>query len=148
MSINNNSNKTPYFSENARQALFEGREGYNNNNSRKWGQETEQTSQYTNQQILDRQKQEMLDQDKHLDALSYSVGRTKEMAIQIGTTADQHSKMLDELDIHVDSTTGRLKNATKNVIKITNQSKTTGYWIAICILFLVLIVVIALATSL
>ncbi|KAF2075095.1 hypothetical protein CYY_003615 [Polysphondylium violaceum] len=149
---NNNNNRpnpaSPYLSDNARNALFDN-DGIGTS-SRKWGGGRDQSaySNMSNREILDGQKKTMDDQDKHLDSLSHSIGRTKEMAIEIGKTAEDHSRMLDELDVHVDSTSARLSNATRSVISLARETKTTGYWVTICLLFLALIVVSGLAATL
>ncbi|EGG25332.1 syntaxin 8 [Cavenderia fasciculata] len=151
---NNNSNKPnfnqPYLSDAAKSALlFEGATNNNNNNgNRKWGvKETEESSSYSNNQILDRNTQVMKEQDQLLDSLSYSVTRQKELAIGIGSEAESQSIMLDDLNSHVDSTHGRLRNANKSLVRLTQDAKTTPYWIIICVLFLVLIVVSVLAMA-
>ncbi|GAM26761.1 hypothetical protein SAMD00019534_099360, partial [Acytostelium subglobosum LB1] len=89
----------------------------------------------------------VVDQDKLLDSLSYSVTRQKEIAINIGREAESQGIMLDDLNSHVDTTTAKLKNATRGVVRLAQESRTTGHWICICILLVVLILVSALAMS-
>ncbi|KAK5577395.1 hypothetical protein RB653_002336 [Dictyostelium firmibasis] len=150
-SFNNNFNNKigstqPYLSDNARNALFEGKDsnrrfggGGNNNNNH---------DTLSNQDIFEKQRRDMEEQDKMLDSLSGSITRVKDIAITIDKTAQQQTEMLDELDVHVDSTSARMRNTTKNLITLTKQSKTTGYWSVICFLLLVLLVVIILASVL
>ncbi|KAN0015314.1 hypothetical protein ACTFIU_008041 [Dictyostelium citrinum] len=149
MNNNNNNNfnrissTQPYLSDDARNALFEGKD-------RKWGNNSNNKNYDTlsNQDIFEKQKRDMEDQDKMLDALSGSISRVKDTAITINKTAQEQTDMLDELDVHVDSTSARMRNTTKNLITLTQQSKTTGYWSVICFLLLVLLVVIILASVL
>ncbi|KAN0037249.1 hypothetical protein ACTFIV_002585 [Dictyostelium citrinum] len=151
MNNNNNNNNNfnrisstqPYLSDDARNALFEGKD-------RKWGNNSNNKNYDTlsNQDIFEKQKRDMEDQDKMLDALSGSISRVKDTAITINKTAQEQTDMLDELDVHVDSTSARMRNTTKNLITLTQQSKTTGYWSVICFLLLVLLVVIILASVL
>ncbi|EGC35709.1 hypothetical protein DICPUDRAFT_97819 [Dictyostelium purpureum] len=131
-----------YLSDNARNALFDGKDRRFNNN---FNAERDVLS---NQDILEQQRKQMDDQDKMLDALSGSVGRVKEIAITIDKTAQEHCEILDELDVQVDSTSARLRNTTKSLIHLTQEAKTTGYWGVICFLILVLIIVIVLAGAL
>ncbi|KYQ93126.1 syntaxin 8 [Tieghemostelium lacteum] len=145
--MNNNNKLNPnqgYLSNNARNALFDSPVS-----SRKFGEPSNSNTynSFSNQEIFDKQKQQMQDQDAYLDALSGSVLRSKDMAIQIGTTAEQQTKELEQLNVHVDKTSLSLRNATRNVIKLGEQAQTTGYWVTICLLFLALIVVSALAMA-
>ncbi|EFA80861.1 syntaxin 8 [Heterostelium album PN500] len=137
---------TPYLSQDAKSKLFEGGDG----GGRKWGsppQDTEYTRHFNNEQLLDKQKDVMADQDKLLDSLSNSIMRQKDIAITIGNEAEKQGIMLDDLNDHVDGTSTKIRNASRGILRLTKDSKTTGHWICICVLILVLIVVIALAAS-
>ncbi|KAM9945619.1 hypothetical protein ACTFIT_003888 [Dictyostelium discoideum] len=136
------SSTQPYLSDDARNALFEGKD-------RKWGNNNNNNyDTLSNQDVFEKQKRDMEEQDKMLDALSGSISRVKDTAITINKTAQEQTDMLDELDVHVDSTSARMRNTTKNLITLTQQSKTTGYWSVICFLLLVLLVIIILASVL
>ncbi|KAN0035120.1 hypothetical protein ACTA71_004379 [Dictyostelium dimigraforme] len=137
------SSTQPYLSDDARNALFEGKD-----NNRKWGNNNKNYDTLSNQDIFEKQKRDMEEQDKMLDSLSGSISRVKDTAITINKTAQEQTEMLDELDVHVDSTSVRMRNTTKNLITLTQQSKTTGYWSVICFLLLVLLVVTILASVL
>ncbi|GAM21962.1 hypothetical protein SAMD00019534_051370, partial [Acytostelium subglobosum LB1] len=88
-----------------------------------------------------------LEQDKILDTLSYSITRQKELAIAIGNEAESQGVLLDDINDHVDSTSARLRNATKSVVRLTQDAKTTGLWATICFLIIALIIVSAVAMA-
>jgi len=117
-------------------------------NKRAWGQPAREpliSDDHDNAQIIQVQKRIMNEQDEALDILADSVKRQKEIAIEIGKEADEHNQLLDEMDAKVDGTGARIRNATKKVMKVAEDSNTKGMWICICVLILALIVVAFLA---
>ena len=56
-----------------------------------------------------------LEQDEHLDNLSRSVGRQRDISLQINDELTVHTGLLSELEEEVDETHGRLGNARKKL---------------------------------
>lgn len=70
-----------------------------------------------------------------------SVGRQKEIALEIGKEADEQNRLLEELDDKVDNTSAKVRNATRRVMRVAKAESTKAMWACICILVLGLIVV-------
>jgi syntaxin 8 len=68
-----------------------------------------------NQQIHAYHSQVIAEQDEALDRLGESIGRQRELSIQIGDELDEHVQMLDDVDRHVDRHQTRLDKARKNL---------------------------------
>lgn len=86
----------------------------------------------------------MAEQDEQLDRLGESIGRQRELSIQIGDELDSQINMLDEVDGLVDRHQSRLDQARKNLGTVArkaseNKSMTT---IVILIIILVLLIII------
>eukprot|EP00026_Physarum_polycephalum_P020777 Phypoly_transcript_23580.p1 GENE.Phypoly_transcript_23580~~Phypoly_transcript_23580.p1 ORF type:complete len:144 (+),score=22.24 Phypoly_transcript_23580:63-494(+) len=121
----------------------------NSNNSkpgggRTWGaapRDTPQTEHLDNRQLLQMQKDTMQEQDQVLDILADSIGRQKEIALNIGKEVDEHNLLLDELDSKVSSTDSKIRAASRRVTRVAKASSTGIMWTVICILVLALIVV-------
>src|SRR5437762_14104775 len=62
-------------------------------------------------EILSQQQQIMLDQDDSLDRLSESIGRQRELSIQIGDELDSKGELLEDVDGMVDRSGSRLDGA-------------------------------------
>lgn len=62
-------------------------------------------------------------QDAHIDALLGSVVRTKDMGKAIGRELDDHNRLLDNLDTHVEKTGKKINKETKRVIVLTENVK-------------------------
>lgn len=75
-----------------------------------------------------------------LDILSDSIGRQKEIALEIGKEADEQNMLLDELDVKVSRTDAGIRNATRRVVKVATSSSTGIMWTVICVLILALVV--------
>ncbi|KAJ4306814.1 hypothetical protein N0V88_000185 [Collariella sp. IMI 366227] len=72
----------------------------------------------TNTQIHDYHRRVLDDQDAQLDALGESIGRQRELSMQIGDELESHVLMLDESDRAVERQAGALTRARRQVMVI------------------------------
>ncbi|XP_065065559.1 syntaxin-8-like isoform X2 [Rhopilema esculentum] len=93
-------------------------------------------------EIRNKQKQLLKEQDKGLDALVGVIQRQKLMGQNIGEEVDYHNDLIDEIHDHVDTTERRLVQENKHVKKVTKKAGSCGL-IVIVILLLVAIIVVA-----
>lgn len=98
--------------------------------------------QLDNQQIHDYHKNVLRDQDEQLDRLGDSIGRQRELSIQIGDELDDHIEMLDEVDQHVDRHQSTLDGARKRLGTIARKARDNGQLTIILILICVLVLLI------
>ncbi|KZL75658.1 snare domain-containing protein, partial [Colletotrichum incanum] len=96
-----------------------------------------------NQQLHAYHSQIMRDQDDHLDRLGESIGRQRELSMQIGDELDSHVAMLDEVDEVVDRHQGRLDRARRSLGKVARDAGESKQMIAIIVLIIILILLIA-----
>ncbi|KUJ23124.1 snare-domain-containing protein [Mollisia scopiformis] len=95
-----------------------------------------------NQQIHAYHSRVMAEQDEALDRLGESIGRQRELSIQIGDELDEHVQMLDEADRHVDRHQSRLDKARKNLGTIARKAKDNMQMTIIVILIIILVLLI------
>ena len=95
-----------------------------------------------NQQIHAYHSQVLEEQDEALDRLGESIGRQRELSIQIGDELDEHVQMLDEVDGHVDRHQGRLDTARKNLGTVARKAKDNLQLTVILILIIILVLLI------
>ncbi|TVY41327.1 Syntaxin [Lachnellula subtilissima] len=95
-----------------------------------------------NQQIHTYHSQVLADQDEALDRLGESIGRQRELSIQIGDELDEHVQMLDEADGHVDRHTTTLNKARKNLGTVARKAKDNMQLTIILILIIILVLLI------
>ena len=95
-----------------------------------------------NQQIHAYHSQVMAEQDEALDRLGESIGRQRELSIQIGDELDEHVQMLDEVDGHVDRHQTRLDKARKNLGHVARKAKDNVQLTVILVLIIVLVLLI------
>eukprot|EP01104_Vermistella_antarctica_P011717 TRINITY_DN3308_c0_g1_i1.p1 TRINITY_DN3308_c0_g1~~TRINITY_DN3308_c0_g1_i1.p1 ORF type:complete len:247 (-),score=51.88 TRINITY_DN3308_c0_g1_i1:110-850(-) len=109
-----------------------------------WGaaaiQETEETRDLSNAQLLQTQERVMESQDRSLDALSATIGRQKEIANDIGTEVDVHVGLLDDMDGHVDTTSNSVQRESRRVSSFKDKAQTRGLMCSVIVLVLVIIV--------
>jgi syntaxin 8 len=91
-----------------------------------------------NQQIHAYHSQVIRDQDEQLDRLGESIGRQRELSIQIGNELDSHVQLLDEVDGHVERHQSRLEQARKGLGKAGDNMQITTIIILIVILILLI----------
>lgn len=83
-----------------------------------------------------------MEQDDQLDRLGESVGRQRDLSIQMGTELDEHVGMLDDIDEGVDRHQGTLDRARKRLGTVSRRAKDNWSWLTIGILILVLVLLI------
>jgi regulator of vacuolar morphogenesis len=82
-------------------------------------QETEETLQMDNNQLLLRNDDMMKEQDNHLDSLLNVVVRQKEIGLAINDELELQNSRLKKLESKVDLVSSKMKNAGKAIKKIT-----------------------------
>ena len=82
------------------------------------------------------------EQDEQLDRLGDSIGRQRELSIQIGDELDEHVQMLDEVEGHADRQNSKLEGARKRVGSIARKARDNKQLTIILILIVVLIILI------
>lgn len=96
-----------------------------------------------NQQMHTYHNQVMEEQDEHLDRLGESIGRQRELSMQIGDELDSHVAMLDEVDELVDRHQSRLDRAKKVLGKVARAASENGQMTIIIVLIIILVLLIA-----
>ncbi|TAQ89328.1 hypothetical protein B7494_g2305 [Chlorociboria aeruginascens] len=95
-----------------------------------------------NQQIHAYHSQVLAEQDEALDRLGESIGRQRELSIQIGDELDEHVQMLDEVDGQVIRHQSRLEQARKNLGHVARKAKDNVQLTVIVVLIIILILLI------
>ncbi|EKD12277.1 uncharacterized protein L3040_000253 [Drepanopeziza brunnea f. sp. 'multigermtubi'] len=95
-----------------------------------------------NQQIHAYHSQVLAEQDEALDRLGESIGRQRELSIQIGDELDEHVQMLDEVDRRVDRHQSSLDKARKNLGSVARKAKDNMQLTVILILIIILVLLI------
>ena len=99
-------------------------------------------SSLNNQQIHEYHKNVIQDQDEQLDRLGQSIGRQRDLSIQIGDELDEHVQMLDDVEEHVDRHQSRLDGARQSLGKVARKANDNKQITAIVILIIVLVLLI------
>ena len=68
------------------------------------------------------------DQDVHLDTLSRSITRQRDLSMQINDELDVHTGLLEELDHDLDNTGNRLNRAGQRLGRVAKGAKEHGEW--------------------
>jgi syntaxin 8 len=71
------------------------------------------------------------EQDGHLDQLSHSINRQRDISLQINDELDVHTGLLEELDTELDQTEGRLSGARRRLERVargTRENGTSSCW--------------------
>ena len=84
----------------------------------------------------------LAEQDEALDRLGTSIGRQRDLSIQIGDELDEHVAMLDEVDRDVDRHQGRLDGARGRIGKIARKANDNKQITTIVILIIILVLLI------
>ncbi|KAI9679434.1 MAG: hypothetical protein M1817_005456 [Caeruleum heppii] len=95
-----------------------------------------------NEQIHVYHSNVVAEQDEQLDRLGESIGRQRELSIQIGDELDSHVQLLDEVDEHVDRHQTRLDQARKRLGVVARRAKDNKQLTIILVLIIVLILLI------
>ncbi|KFY88176.1 hypothetical protein V500_06507, partial [Pseudogymnoascus sp. VKM F-4518 (FW-2643)] len=99
-------------------------------------------SQLDNQQIHAYHSEVLAAQDEQLDRLGESIGRQRELSIQIGDELDSQVAMLDEVDGLVDRHQTRLDQARKSLGNVARKAKGNMQVTTIIILIIILVLLI------
>ena len=99
-------------------------------------------SQLDNQQIHAYHKGVIQQQDEQLDRLGESIGRQRDLSIQIGDELDDHIQMLDDVEGHVDRHQSRLDGARRQLGNIARRAKDNKQLTVILILIIILVLLI------
>ena len=68
------------------------------------------------------------DQDVHLDSLSHSITRQRDLSMQINDELETHTGLLEEFDHDLDDTGNRLGRARQRLGRVANGAKEHGEW--------------------
>lgn len=97
----------------------------------------------TNQQLHEFHSQVLDEQDEQLDRLGESIGRQRELSMQIGDELDSHVAMLDDVEAVTDRHQSRLDRAKKTLGKVAKGAGENKQMSAIVILIIILVLLIA-----
>lgn len=101
------------------------------------------TGEMNNEQIHTYHQQVLQEQDDQLDTLSESIGRQRQLAMQVGDELEGQVALLDEVDRGVDRHQGRLDGAKKRLKGVSEKAKNNMGMTTIIILIVVLVLLIA-----
>jgi syntaxin 8 len=73
--------------------------------------------------MLQTQRQMMDQQDVHLDQLAQSIGRQRDLSLQINDELDVHHGLLEEMDEELDRTGSRLSRARQKLDRVAKGAK-------------------------
>lgn len=76
-----------------------------------------------NQGIVGLQRQIMREQDEGLEKLEQTVTSTKHIALAVNEELDLHSRLIDNLDQHVELTDSRLQRVQRNLATLNKRTK-------------------------
>ncbi|KAM5345591.1 hypothetical protein ACJ41O_011452 [Fusarium nematophilum] len=97
----------------------------------------------TNQQIHEYHAQILDQQDEQLDRLGESIGRQRELSMQIGDELDSHVAMLDEVEGVTDRQQSRLDRASRILGKVARGASENKQMTTIVVLIIILVLLIA-----
>lgn len=100
-----------------------------------------------NQQIHEYHSQVLRDQDDQLDRLGASIGRQRELSIQIGDELDGQALLLDEVDERVDRNQGQLDRAKGRLDRFARKARENWSMTTIVVLIVVLLLLIIITKS-
>ncbi|KPM41191.1 hypothetical protein AK830_g5368 [Neonectria ditissima] len=103
----------------------------------------DETVNMSNQQLHQYHSQVLEEQDEQLDRLGETIGRQREISMQIGEELDSHVILLDEVDGLVDRQQTRLDRANRALTKISRGAKENSQMTIIIVLIIILILLIA-----
>ena len=73
--------------------------------------------------MLQSQRQMMEEQDMHLDQLATSIGRQRDLSLQINEELDVHHGLLESMDEELDRTGNRLSQARRKLDRVARGAK-------------------------
>lgn len=98
------------------------------------------TSGLDNHGLVGFQRQMMKEQDEGLEKLEETVVSTKHIALAVNEELDLHTRLIDDLDHHVDVTDSRLQRVQKNLAILNKRTK--GGCSCMCMLIAVIGIVV------
>ncbi|KYK55902.1 hypothetical protein DCS_07867 [Drechmeria coniospora] len=101
------------------------------------------TEAITNQQLHDYHSYILDRQDEQLDQLGESIGRQRELSMQIGNELDNHVAMLDDVDTATDRHQNRLDRARGTLGKVARGAGEHKQMTVIVVLIIILLLLIA-----
>ncbi|CAL1711062.1 unnamed protein product [Somion occarium] len=96
----------------------------------------------SHEEVLQTQREIIDEQDVHLDNLSYSINRQRDISLQINGELEEHTGLLEELDVEMDRTGSRMSGARRHLNKVAKGAKENGSTVMIGLLILVLLILI------
>ncbi|KAM0948605.1 putative target SNARE coiled-coil domain-containing protein [Dioscorea sansibarensis] len=108
--------------------------------SKKSVDEISRTAGLDNYGIVGLQRQIMKEQDEGLEKLEETVLSTKHIALAVNEELDLHTRLIDDLDQHVDVTDSRLRRVQKRLAVLNKRTK--GGCSCMCLLLAVVAIVI------
>ncbi|KAG8991084.1 hypothetical protein FRB94_012870 [Tulasnella sp. JGI-2019a] len=102
------------------------------------------SSPYEPHEMIGMQQQMMTEQDAHLDVLSQSINRQRDISIHIGSELEVHDGLLQDLDGHLDRTSGRLNSARRRLNQVARGTKNNASAVTIGSLIFILLILIVL----
>ncbi|KAM0418998.1 hypothetical protein ACHAPT_012049 [Fusarium lateritium] len=103
----------------------------------------DQAADMSNQQIHEYHNQILEQQDEQLDRLGESIGRQRELSMQIGDELDSHVAMLDEVEGVTDRHQSRLDRASRTLGKVARGASENKQMTTIVVLIIILVLLIA-----
>lgn len=99
-------------------------------------------SDLSNEQIHTYHSNVLREQDEQLDVLGASIGRQRDLSIQIGNELDDHAMMLDEVDNRVDRNQSQLDRARNRLGRVARKAKDNWSMTTIIVLIVILVLLI------
>jgi syntaxin 8 len=96
----------------------------------------------SNEQIHQYHQGVLRDQDEQLDRLGESIGRQRDLSIQIGNELDDHTMLLEEVDERVDRHQGQLDRANKRLSTFARKARENWSLTLIVVLIIILVLLI------
>ncbi|KAJ3481601.1 hypothetical protein NLI96_g7542 [Meripilus lineatus] len=96
----------------------------------------------SNENILQTQRQLMDEQDVHLDRLSHSINRQRDLSLQINDELEVHTGLLEGLDRDLDGTGERMRSARRRLDRVAKGAKENSSTVIIGIIILILLILI------
>ncbi|RDX54451.1 hypothetical protein OH76DRAFT_962955 [Lentinus brumalis] len=81
---------------------------------------------YSSEEMVLQQRNIMDDQDVHLDELSRSINRQRDLSLQINDELDVHTGLLEGLDYDMDRTGSNLTSARRRLDRVARGAKENG----------------------
>ncbi|TFK93402.1 hypothetical protein K466DRAFT_580994 [Polyporus arcularius HHB13444] len=97
---------------------------------------------YSSEEMVLQQRHIIDDQDVHLDVLSRSITRQRDLSLQINDELDVHTGLLEGLDDDMDRTGSNLTKARRRLDRVARGAKEHGSTVMIALLILVLLILI------